>query len=92
MNDKGQPTASQQVASFDLRPRETLGFNWVVDRAKMYEPNAHPNLQAYAGGHRLDLGGITSPYERYYWADASAWSAYWSGQQGRNVSKKLMLQ
>jgi hypothetical protein len=65
---KPDPSATQQVASFDLRAGESLGFNWVTDKAHEYDPDAHLILQAYAGSHRLNLGGLNSTHERYYWA------------------------
>jgi hypothetical protein len=66
-SDRPDPGATQQVGSFDVRAGESLGFNWVTDKAHQYDPDAHINLVAYAGSHRINLGGINSPNELYFW-------------------------
>jgi hypothetical protein len=91
-NKNGQPEAAEQIATYDLRPGEKLGFNWVTDRSKMYDPDAHANLEAYAGSHRNNLGAIVSRNEKYYWADPNGWNAYWAGEPGRNVQNALTMQ
>jgi hypothetical protein len=68
-NDKPDPAATQKVASFDLRPGDAVGFDWATDKAHEYDPDAHINLIAYAGTQRLNLGGLKSPQEVYYWSE-----------------------
>jgi len=88
----GQPAATERVASYDLRPGEKLGFNWVNDRGHMYDPDAQMSLEAYAGSHRTNLGPIVSRSEKYYWADANGWNMYWAGEPSRETSKALTMQ
>lgn len=90
-SNNGIPAATEQVISYELRPGDTLGFNWVSDPAKVYDPDAHLNLEAYAAGHRIELGGVNSPEERYYWADADAWNGYWNAQPLRNIGHAAAL-
>ena len=90
-NSQDQPIHSQEVASYKLQAGEKVGFDWVRDPAHQYDPNAHMNLVAYAGTHRVDLGGINSPKERYFWADPNGWSAYWGAGQGKEMSRRLAL-
>jgi len=89
--DSSMPLDAQQVAGFDLRPGEKVGFEWKNDKSKMYDPDAHVTLQAYAGEHRLDLGRIMSPTDRYYWADAGGWGGYWGAAGERATVKALTL-
>jgi hypothetical protein len=91
-NKNGQPEGVEQVATYDLRPGEKLGFNWITDRSRMYDPDAHMSLEAYAGSHRTNLGGITSQKEKYYWADPNGWNGYWAGQPERNVENAITMQ
>jgi len=86
-----QPLDAQQVAGFDLHAGEKVGFEWKTDKAKMYDPDAQLALLAYAGEHRLDLGKITSPTDRYYWADAGGWNLYWGESSTRKTIKAVTL-
>jgi len=88
-NQDGQPANAEKLATYDLRPNEQLGFNWVTDRSRMYDPDAHINLEAYAGGNHINLGPIVSRGQKYYWADPSGWGGYWAGEPGRQISKSM---
>lgn len=92
--DNGQPdrNGTESVASYNLRPGEKVGFNWVTDPAKMYDPDAHLNLEAYAGPHRVNLGPLESRKEKYYWADPNGWKGYWAGEPERKVTQAVMMQ
>ena len=91
-NQDGQPENAEKLATYDLRPNERVGFNWVVDHSRMYDPDAHMNLQAYAGGNHINLGPIVSKDQKYYWADPSAWGSYWSGEPGRQFNRTLSME
>ena len=69
-NDHPDPNATQQVVSYDLRTGDVVGFEWQTDKAHEYDPDAHINLVAYAGTRRINLGGLHSPQEFYYWGEA----------------------
>jgi len=86
-----QPLDAQQVAGFDVRPGEKVGFEWKNDKAKMYDPDAQLALQAYAGEHRIELGRITSTTDRYYWADAGGWNLYWGETSSRKTIKAVTM-
>jgi hypothetical protein len=70
-NEAPDPKATTQVASFDLRTGDTVGFEWVTNKAHEYDPDAHIDLFAYAGSHRINLGGLKSQQEVYYWSNAN---------------------
>lgn len=90
-NPDGQPAATERVATYDLRPGERLGFNWVTDHGHMYDPDAQMSLEAYAGSHRANLGPIVSRSEKYYWADANGWNMYWAGEPSRRTMNTVTM-
>ncbi|HZL36144.1 MAG TPA: hypothetical protein VFC78_12580 [Tepidisphaeraceae bacterium] len=91
-NQMGQPVNPKVIVTYKLKSHQRVGFEYVMGPDQQWQPQPQSDVVAFAGSHRIALGPIHSPTEKYYWANVDGWDAYWLAAPERHVMQAATMQ
>jgi len=92
-NEVGRPSKIERLWTISLSEGQRIGFKWVHDADREYQPYVGADLQAFAGPEMRDLGPYHSRDVQYLWAGSQAdLGGYYQSVATQNLMKKVTMQ